>query len=402
VITLADIEAARARIGHAVEVTRLLSSPALSALAGRELLLKTENLQRTGSFKIRGAVNRVATLPPEARARGVVAASAGNHAQGLAFAAREYGVQATIVMPEQSSITKVGATRALGATIVLHGATYDDAYAHACALQAETGATFVPAFDDDEVIAGQGTIGLEIADQCPEAGVVVFPVGGGGLIAGSAVALKARLPRVRIAGVQAAGAAAAVAARRAGHPVTLDSIATIADGIALKTVGERTYPLIERYVDDLVTVEEEEIAEAILILMERAKLIVEGAGAVPLAALLAGRVPATDGPTVLVLSGGNIDVTFLARIIERGLIRAGRLMRFTVDLPDSPGRLAHLATLVGQVGGNILHVYHDRGSLDLPITWTRIRMDVETRGDTHAAEIVRRLAEAGYTVRRLG
>ncbi len=401
-IGLVDVEAARARIGRAVDVTRLLPCPALSALAGRDVRLKAENLQRTGAFKIRGAVNRVATLSVEARARGVIAASAGNHAQGLALAARERGVRATIVMPEQTSITKVEATRALGATIVLHGPTYDDAYAHACALQAETGATFVPAFDDDEVIAGQGTLGLEIADQCPEAGVVVVPVGGGGLIAGSAVALKARLPRVRVVGVQASGAAAALAARRAGRPVKLDAIGTIADGIALKMVGERTYPLIERYVDDLVTVEEEEIAEAILILMERAKLIVEGAGAVPLAALLAGRVPAADGPAVLVLSGGNIDVTFLARIIERGLIRAGRLMRFTVDLPDRPGRLAHVSALVGQAGGNILHVYHDRGSLDLPITWTRIRMDVETRGDTHVAEIAQRLAEAGYTIRRLG
>ncbi len=401
-IGLAEIEAARARIARAADVTRLLPCPAVSALVGREVRLKAENLQRTGSFKIRGAVNRLATLPPEARVRGVIAASAGNHAQGLAFAARERGVPATIVMPEQTSITKVEATRALGARIVLHGATYDEAYARARELQAESGATFVPAFDDDEVIAGQGTLGLELADQCPEAGVVVIPVGGGGLIAGSAVALKARLPRVRVVGVQAAGAAAAIAARRAGRPVTLDTISTIADGIALKTIGERTFPLVERYVDDLVAVEEEEIAEAILILMERAKLIVEGAGAVPLAALLAGRLPPADGPVVLVLSGGNIDVTFLARIIERGLIRAGRLMRFTVDLPDRPGRLGHIAALVGESGGNILHVYHDRGSLDLPITWTRIRMDVETRGDEHATELARRLAAAGYTIRRLG
>jgi threonine dehydratase len=199
-----------------------------------------------------------------------------------------------------------------------------------------------------------------------------------------------------------AAAAAALAARRAGRPVRLDAIGTIADGIALKAVGERTFPLLEKYVDDLVTVEEEEIAEAILVLMEKAKLIVEGAGAVPLAALLAGRVPAADGPVVLVVSGGNIDVTLLARIIERGLIRAGRLMRFTVDLPDRPGRLAHISALVGQAGGNILHVFHDRGSLDLPIAWTRIRMDVETRGDEHATDIARRITEAGYAIRRLG
>jgi threonine dehydratase len=401
-IALPEIEAARARIAGVADVTRLLPSPSLSALAGRDVRLKAENLQRTGSFKIRGAVNRVATLSPEQRARGVIAASAGNHAQGLAFAARQQGVPATIVMPEQTSITKVEATRALGARIVLHGATYDDAYQHALTLQAETRATYVPAFDDEDVITGQGTLGLEIADQCPEAGVVVVPVGGGGLAAGSATALKARLPRVRVVGVQASGAAAALAARRAGRPVRLDAIGTIADGIALKSVGERTFPVLEKYVDDLVTVQEEEIAEAILVLMEKAKLIVEGAGAVPLAALLAGRVPAADGPVVLVVSGGNIDVTLVARIIERGLIRAGRLMRFTVDLPDRPGRLAHISALVGQAGGNILHVFHDRGSLDLPIAWTRIRMDVETRGDEHATDIARRITEAGYAIRRLG
>ncbi len=401
-IRLADIEAAKLRIGEAAAVTHLLPSPPLSGLAGREVRLKAENLQRTGSFKIRGAVNRLATMSPEARARGVIAASAGNHAQGLAFAARGLGVSATIVMPELTSITKVEATRALGARIVLSGHTYDDAQAHARALTAETGATYVSAFDDDDVIAGQGTLGLEVADQCPDAAVVVIPVGGGGLCAGSALALKSRLPGVKVVGVQAAGAAAAIAARRAGRPVRLDRIATIADGIALKSVGERTFPLLERYVDDIVTVEEEEIAEAILLLMEKAKLITEGAGAVPLAALLAGRVPAAAGPTVLVLSGGNIDVTLIARIIERGLIRAGRLIRFTVDLPDRPGQLARISTLVGQAGGNILHVLHDRGSLDLPVAWTRIRMDVETRGEAHAAEIVRQIADAGFSLRRLG
>ncbi len=401
-IGLAEIEAARRRIAAAAEVTHLLPSPALSALAGRDVRLKAENLQRTGSFKIRGAVNRLATMPPEARARGVIAASAGNHAQGLAFAARALGVPATIVMPELTSITKVEATRVLGARIVLAGATYDDAYARARSLTEETGATYVPAFDDDDVIAGQGTLGLEVAEQCPEAGVVVIPIGGGGLCAGSALALKARLPGVKIVGVQAAGAAGAIAARQAGRPVRLDRIATIADGIALKTVGERTFPLLERYVDHIVTVEEEEIAEAILVLLERAKLIAEGAGAVPVAALLAGRVPRAEGPVVLVLSGGNIDVTLLARIIERGLIRAGRLIRFTVDLPDRPGQLARISTLVGEAGGNILHVLHDRGSLDLPVAWTRIRMDVETRGDTHATEILQHIAQAGFTLRRLG
>lgn len=401
-IGLVEIEAARRRIADAAEVTQLLAARALSALVGRDVRLKAENLQRTGSFKIRGAVNRLATMAPEARARGVIAASAGNHAQGLAFAARSLGVPATIVMPELTSITKVEATRALGARIVLAGATYDDAHARACALAAETGATYVSAFDDDDVIAGQGTVGLEVAEQCPEAGVVVIPIGGGGLCAGSALALKSRLPDVRVIGVQAAGAAAAVAARRSGRPVRLDRIATIADGIALKSVGERTFPLLERYVDDIVTVEEEEIAEAILLLMEKVKLIAEGAGAVPLAALLAGRVPAVSGPTVLVLSGGNIDVTLISRIIERGLIRAGRLIRFTVDLPDRPGQLARISTLVGEAGGNILHVLHDRGSLDLPVAWTRIRMDVETRGESHAAEIVRRITDAGFSLRRLG
>lgn len=401
-IGLAEIEAARARIAGAATVTHLLPAPALSALAGREVRLKAENLQRTGSFKIRGAVNRLATLPAEARARGVIAASAGNHAQGLAFAARALGVPVVIVMPELTSITKVEATRALGARIVLVGATYDDAYARARELAAESGATYVPAFDDDEIIAGQGTLGLEVAEQCPDAGVVVIPIGGGGLCAGSAVALKSRLPRVKVVGVQAAGAAAALAARRAGRPVRLDRISTIADGIALKTVGERTFPLIERYVDDIVTVEEEEIAEAVLLLLEKAKVIAEGAGAVPLAALLAGRVVEAEGPVVLVVSGGNIDVTLIARIIERGLIRAGRLIRLSVDLPDRPGQLARISTLVGDAGGNILHVLHDRGSLDLPVAWTRIRMDVETRGEAHATEIVRHIVDAGFTLRRLG
>jgi threonine dehydratase len=398
-IGLHEIASARERIRGRVVETPCAPADALGERFGGELWFKFENLQRTGSFKERGALNRLLALSEEERRRGVIAASAGNHAQGVAYHAGRLGVPATIVMPERTPLIKVSNTERFGATVVLHGASYDDAMTEA-RRRGEAGALqMIHPFDDPLVIAGQGTIGLELLEQVPNVDVVVVPVGGGGLIAGIASAVKQRRPEVRIVGVEAASLPAAGAARAAGEPVVIPPGETIADGIAVRRIGSLTFELIERYVDDLVTVDEEEIASAILHLIEREKTVVEGAGAVGLAAVLHGRVRDLGGRCVVVpLSGGNIDLNLISRIIERGLIMDGRQTRLSVRLPDRPGALAALTARVAETGANILDLEHRRGMVGLALTEASVVLMLETRGREHAAEIVERLRRQGYDV----
>ncbi|MBI4642120.1 MAG: threonine ammonia-lyase [Candidatus Tectomicrobia bacterium] len=395
-IGVRQIKEAFVRVQEVAHLTPLQSSNTLSRLAGSQVFLKMENLQKTGSFKIRGAYNKLATLNPSVRSKGVIAASAGNHAQGVAWAATRFEVPSTIVMPELSSISKRLATKGYGAEVIIAGANFDESFSIAEQMAQERGLTLIHAFDDEEVIAGQGTIGLELLKAIPDMNSVVIPIGGGGLISGVSLALKETNPHVKIIGVEAAGAAAMFLSRRVKTPVELQSLHTIADGIAVKKIGEITYPVIERYVDEIVTVNEDEIAAAILILMERSKTIVEGAGAVSVAAILE-KGSVIKGPKVVaLLSGGNIDVNILARIIEKGMVKSGRLMRLSVELPDIPGSLAKLTALIAQSRANILHITHDRLSRDLPITLTRVELALETRGYDHIEEIMAILKEKEY------
>lgn len=399
-VTLEDIQAAQARIEGSIDRTPCRYSGFLSQLTGAEVHLKLENLQKTGSFKIRGALNKLSSLTPEERKRGVIAASAGNHAQGVARAAQQLGMQATILMPEPTPVTKVEATRSTGAEVILRGDTFDDALHVAQSLAAERGLTMVHPFDDPAVIAGQGTIGLEMLAQLPELGVVVVPVGGGGLISGIAVALKRLRPTIRVIGVQVDQAASAVLSRQAGHVVELTGIKTIADGIAVKRVGDLTFALMQRYVDDLVTVSDDDIAAAILISMERIRVVVEGAGAAALAALVSRKVKLNGMCTGVVVSGGNIDVQMMAKIIEKGLVRTDRLLRITVELLDVPGALGRLATLLGHLRANILQISHDRLTSALPLDHATVEISLDTRHREHQQEILEALDQAGYVPRR--
>ena len=389
--TLADIEAARARIESLARVTPVYSSETLSRRAGRGVFLKAENLQRTGSFKIRGAVNKIAMLSEAERAAGVVTASAGNHGQAVALAAREAGVAATVFMPRDAPMAKVDATRRYGAEVVLAGEGYDEAQALTLE-RVEAGATLVHAFDDPVVIAGQGTLGLELVEQLESVEALVVPVGGGGLAAGIALALKELRPEVRLVGVQAA-----TCAPFAGHePEGL----TIADGIAVKKPGELTRALLAGRLDDLVTVTDAEIAQAIVLLLERVKLVVEGAGAVSVAALLNGKV-AGDGPACALLSGGNIDSTLLIEVARHGLTQAGRFLVLRTRLEDRPGALAKLLSLIAGERMNVLAVEHHREGMDLPVTGTEVELTLSTRDEEHCAEVLQRLADWGYEAERL-
>jgi threonine dehydratase len=376
--------------------TELIHSHYYSQRLGVPLFFKCENLQRTGSFKIRGATNFLHHQNEEARRRGVITASAGNHAQGVAFAATEFGIPALVVMPENTPLAKVLASREYGADVVLHGSSFDDAARHARQLETERGMLFVPAFDHPLVMAGQGTVGLEILEALPDAETLLVPIGGGGLIAGIATAAKAINPAILIIGVEAAGAPTALLSRRKGEIVTLAAAHSLADGIVIKRLGEQTFPIIEALVDDIVTVEEEEIAQAIVSLMEKAKLVVEGAGAVTLAALLYGRRRLHRGKTVCILSGGNIDVQTVARVVERGMMAEGRYLKVRVELLDAPGSLAALAALLAQEGANIFHVSHDRRTAGLPLGRAEVHLELETRGPQHICHILERLEQEGY------
>mgnify|MGYP000871677401 FL=1 len=397
-VTIADIERARTLLHGLIKETPVLQSPGISGHLGLPVYLKAENLQRAGSFKVRGALNKIHSLTAEEKARGVIAASAGNHAQGVALAATSLGISSVICMPEGAPISKVEATQSYGAQVILHGETYDDAYQKALELQAEHGYTFIHGFDDPYTIAGQGTIGLEILEALPDVRTVVVPIGGGGLMAGVALAIKSYRPGVRIVGVQAAGAPAMFLSRQQGKLVATESVHTIADGIAIKHPGALCWQLIQQYVDDIVLVDEEEIAEGILFLLERAKVIVEGAGAVGMAALLGDRVPDLQGPVCVVLSGGNIDVNIISRIIERGLVKAGRYIRLSTFVPDRPGGLQQLLATVAQTGANVIEVHHERWLNKVTIGEVEINLSLETRNARHVDEILATLKAKGYHV----
>jgi len=399
-VSLTDIQNARRRIQGTVHLTPCVRAQNLSHMAGCEVYLKLENQQITGSFKDRGSLNKILTLGEAEKAAGVITASAGNHAQGVAHAARVNGIKAVIVMPEVTSLAKIRGTQELGAEIVLRGASYDEAYQEAMALQRARGYTFIHAFDDPTVIAGQGTIGLELLEQVPELDVVVVPVGGGGLISGIATAVKERRPDVRVVGVEAQRVPGMKTSVAAGRVTPVLSAKTLADGISVATVGEHTLPIVSRYVSELVSVGEEAIANAIMLLLEREKTLVEGAGAVGCAALCGGLIPNTEGrKVVIVISGGNIDMTALARILERGLELDGRLARLKVVVPDRPGSIAELANLIAGQHANILQISQNRHASEVGIGEAEVDFTLETRGRSHVAEIVEAMADRGYKVR---
>lgn len=393
------VRAARERISDGVLKTPCPPAPGLHGLLPCRVRLKLESLQRTGSFKDRGSLNRLLDLTPEERARGVVTASAGNHAQAVAYHCARLGIPATVVMPEGTPLVKVSNTRRFGARIFFRGATLSDAMDEVRRLREEERLVVVHAFDDERVIAGQGTVGLEIVEQAPDMTVVVVPIGGGGLISGIAIALRDAMPDVRIVGVEAEVAASALASRHAGHVVRIETSETIADGIATKQIGEHTFPLIEKLVDEIVTVTEEETAAAVHTLLERQKIVAEGAGAVPLAALMTGRIAVGEGDTaVLVVSGGNIDVNLVSRIIDRGLLHDGRLARLMVKVRDRPGNLARLADRVARTGANVLDIAHRRAFADIRVGDVEIVMHLETRGAEHVREIIGVLEAEGHIV----
>ena len=390
--TLADLEAAQARIAGIARVTPVYPSETLSRRAGRTVQLKAENLQRTGAFKIRGAVNTIATLTGDERAAGVVAASAGNHGQAVAWAAREIGIAATVFMPQDSPMAKVDATRNYGAQVELVGAGFDESMAAAQEFVDSSGATFVHAFEDERVIAGQGTVGLELAEQLPDLGTVVIPIGGGGLAAGIAIALRALKPEVRLIGVQAANICPFAGGTEHRY--------TIAEGIAVKQPGTLTSAILGELLDEVVTVTDEQISHAIVLLLERTKLLVEGAGAASVAALLAGKVPGDDEACVL-LSGGNIDPTLLIQVMRHGLTQAGRFLVVRTRFGDRPGELVKLLQLVAEERANVVSVEHHREGMELPIGQTEVELTLAMRDEAHCDELRATLAERGYPAERL-
>lgn len=397
--TLAEIEDAAATLDGVITRTPLDESLHLSELLGVPVHLKLENLQRTGSFKIRGATYRLSRLTADERARGVVAASAGNHAQGVALAAQSLGIPATIFMPLGVPVPKLLATRGYGAEVILEGATVETPLRLAAEFAERTGAVFIHPFDHPDVIAGQGTLGLELMDELPDLDTVVLGIGGGGLVAGVAAAVKARAAAagrtVRVIGVQAENSAAYPASLQAGHPLEVATRPTIADGIAVARPGDLPFAIIHELVDEVVTVTEDDIARALLVLLERAKQVVEPAGAVGVAAILAGKVRA-EGPTVSVLSGGNIDPLLLQRVVAHGLAASGRYMTLQIPLPDRPGQLARVSELLAQAGANVIEVLHTRHGQGLQISEVILQLSVETRGEEHRAHVISVLEQAGY------
>jgi threonine dehydratase len=396
-VSLADIEAARELTEGTAIYTPMEESRWLSSLAGGPVLLKCENLQRTGSFKIRGAYVRISRLSEEERAHGVVAASAGNHAQGVALAAGLLGIKATVFMPEGAPIPKEKATRAYGADVVFHGRYLEDALVRAREFADETGAVLIHPFDHVDIVAGQGTAGLEILEQAPDVRTIVVPTGGGGLLAGIAIAVKALRPEVRVVGVQAEGAAAYHMSLASGQPVKLDRMKTMADGIAVGLPGEITFKAVQEHCDEVLTVSEESLSQALLALMERAKMVVEPAGAAAVAAML-DNPTAFETPAVAVLSGGNIDPLLLGKVIRHGMAAAGRYLYLRVNIPDLPGGLAALLRELGDAGANILEVAHERISPSLHLDEVEVRIQMETRGEPHAERVMARLRECGYRV----
>src|SRR5579875_1382445 len=398
--TIQDVWRARDVIAPHVYHTPLLPSHTIGAMSGTEAYLKAENLQRSGSYKIRGATYKLSQLTPEERARGVIAASAGNHSQGVAIAARALGIDCTVVMPVGAPLAKVTATQNYGAKVILYGETVEESFTHAHEIQAKTGATFIHAFNDPAIIAGQGTIGLEILTDLPNIEVIMTGIGGGGLIAGVATAVKTLRPDVRIIGVEASGAASMRATLDAGRLVKLAAINTIADGIATKSVGEYTYAITRSLVDEVITVDNDEIIRAVLLLMERCKLLVEGAGAVSVAALISGRArPLVEGKRVVaVLTGGNIDMNLVGRFITHGLAAQGRYLVIQTMVPDRPGELLRLLNLIAEQGVNVLDIEHHRASSRIPIQQVGVTLTLETRDRNHCEALMALLRERGFSV----
>ena len=397
-VTLADVQAARARIGSTIYCSPCSYSETVSRMAGARVFFKLDNLQMTGSFKERGALNKLLSLSSAERQQGVIAASAGNHGLAVAFHAQRLGIRATIVMPRFAPLIKVTSARRYGADVILAGVDFDEALAEARRVRDEQGSLFIPAFNDPVVIAGQGTLGLELLEQVQSFDAVLVPIGGGGLIGGIAVALKESGFGGRVIGVQAERTPGMKAALAAGEPTSIPRASTIADGIAVRRVGEHTFPLAQRYVDHVVTVSEPEIAQAILLLLETEKTVVEGAAATPLAALLHRPLELAGKTVVLVLSGGNIDMNVVARVIEKGLVQEGRLVRISLIVPDRPGALARVSTLVADQQANILEIMHSRGFSRAEIGESEITLTLETSGPQHIAEVLVALRTAGYQV----
>ena len=395
-LTLDKVYHAAYVLKEVIRETPLIPSPKISKV--NNVFLKTENLQVTGSFKVRGAGYMISQLTDEEKARGVIACSAGNHAQGVALASAKYGIKATICLPDGAPISKVEATKSYGADVVMVNGVYDDAYKHALKLRDEMGYTFVHPFDDDNVIAGQGTIGLEILNELKDIDAVVVPIGGGGLISGVAFVIKHLAPHVKVYGVQAAGAPSMYNSVKDGKIERLASVSTIADGIAVKEPGPNTFKLCSEYVDEIVTVTEDEISSAILALIEQHKMIAEGAGAVSVAAVMADKLPLKNKNVVCVVSGGNIDVTILSRVIERGLLNSGRTCNLCIELMDKPGQLRKVSTIIADLGANVISVHHERASETRDINGCFLRLVLETRNYEHIDSIIKGLTEAGIKI----
>jgi threonine dehydratase len=400
-VTLETIKAARDRIGDSVFLSPFMRSETFSKLTGNSIFLKLENLQMTGSYKERGALNKILLLTDEEKRRGVIAASAGNHAQAVAYHATKRGIAAQICMPLTTPIIKVSATREFGGEVILAGTNYDETCQEALRRCAEGRLTFIHPFDDEAVIAGQGTLGIEMLEQQPDLDVIVIPVGGGGLIGGISCAAKALSPKIRIIGVQTSKLPSMKAALEHGGPVTLPPRVTIADGIAVRCAGSVTYPLVKKYVDDIVTVDEEEIANAILLLLEKEKTLAEGAGAVAIAAVIQHKTPLRDKKVGVLVGGGNIDVSLLSRIIERGLVKDGRLVRLRIHLPDHPGALHRLSGVIAEHKANIVETQYNRAYYGVLLGDTVIDITMETRGPEHVAELSAALDAAGYPHERI-
>ncbi len=395
-LTLDSVYQASFALKAVARKTDLIRAPKM--FPDDEVFLKTENLQNTGSFKLRGAYYKISQLTDEQKAKGVIACSAGNHAQGVALAASRQGIDALICIPEGAPISKVEATRAYGAKVELVKGVYDDAYNRAIEIMNETGRTMIHPFNDEDVIAGQGTVGLEILEQLPDVDQVVVPVGGGGFISGVAFTMKKLRPSIKVYGVQASGAASMLVSHEHQQIETLPTVNTIADGIAVKSPGNLTFSLTEQYVDDIVTVTDDEIAVAILDLMEAQKLVSEGAGAVAVAAALSGKIPLKGKKTALIVSGGNIDVTILSRVIDRALIKEGRIADITVELIDKPGQLLEVASIIAEKGANVTGVFHDKNGNEANINNCTLRVKMETRDRSHIDEIKKALSEAGFKI----
>ena len=398
-IDLKDIQEAARVVGNFVRPTPHIYSYTLSQLVDRQVHLKPENLQRTGSFKLRGACHRMMSLTAQEKAAGVVAASAGNHAQGVALAAQLLGLKATIVMPEETPLNKVERTRSFGPKVILKGASLDEALAVARDEGDRHGLTFIHGYDDPRIIAGQGTVGIEILQDLPDCGMVVVPVGGGGLAAGVALAAKSLKPGIQVVGVQASGCPSTARALEAGHPVSVEHPRTIADGIRVARVGDAPFEILRGHLDEMILVDDEEISRAIVVLMEKSKLVVEAAGAVGVAALLSDKIPGMPGVISVVLSGGNIDTNFFIRMLERGMTHEGRLILLRIEIVDKPGQLAKVLAVLAESGANVLDVKHYRAGWQLPLEGTELEILLETRDPGHGKAIVERLQSLGYSVR---